>query len=183
VYLPLGDQGGGGADFEEAKVVAHASGSKAHELRVNTTLALRAKPGIAAKARAVLAEIYSWFTEGFDTADLKDARFCWTSWAVRPEPALWSPSKFNFGAKPGSRPYREKAVGAFCFEAHAASASRDIINAGPVRLGEIEAMPAAKAVLRTADQCWTSPIRTFAAPRSRPSATDSCQTHVVRTER
>jgi predicted ATPase len=25
------------------------------------------------EARAMLAEIYSWFTEGFDTADLKDA--------------------------------------------------------------------------------------------------------------
>jgi hypothetical protein len=25
-------------------------------------------------ARAILAEIYNWFTEGFDTADLKDAR-------------------------------------------------------------------------------------------------------------
>jgi hypothetical protein len=48
---------------------------------------------------------------------------------------------------------------------------------------EIEAMPAAMAALRTADQCWTSPIRTLAAPRSRPSATDSCQPHVVRIER
>jgi len=26
------------------------------------------------EARAMLAEIYSWFTEGFDTADLKDAK-------------------------------------------------------------------------------------------------------------
>jgi class 3 adenylate cyclase len=25
-------------------------------------------------ARAILAEIYHWFTEGFDTADLKDAK-------------------------------------------------------------------------------------------------------------
>jgi len=29
---------------------------------------------IAAMRRAMLAEIYNWFTEGFDTADLKDAR-------------------------------------------------------------------------------------------------------------
>ena len=29
---------------------------------------------IAATRRAMLAEIYSWFTEGFDTADLKDAK-------------------------------------------------------------------------------------------------------------
>jgi len=26
------------------------------------------------EARAMLAEIYSWFTEGFDTADLKEAK-------------------------------------------------------------------------------------------------------------
>jgi hypothetical protein len=26
------------------------------------------------KARAMLAEIYNWFTEGFDTADLKEAK-------------------------------------------------------------------------------------------------------------
>jgi predicted ATPase len=26
------------------------------------------------EARAILAEIYNWFTEGFDTADLKDAK-------------------------------------------------------------------------------------------------------------
>jgi hypothetical protein len=26
------------------------------------------------EARTMLAEIYNWFTEGFDTADLKDAR-------------------------------------------------------------------------------------------------------------
>jgi predicted ATPase len=26
------------------------------------------------KARAMLAEIYGWFTEGFDTADLKEAK-------------------------------------------------------------------------------------------------------------
>jgi hypothetical protein len=26
------------------------------------------------EARSILAEIYGWFTEGFDTADLKDAK-------------------------------------------------------------------------------------------------------------
>ena len=30
--------------------------------------------GRRAEARTMLAEIYSWFTEGFDTADLKDAK-------------------------------------------------------------------------------------------------------------
>jgi hypothetical protein len=35
---------------------------------------LLAKRGRRAEARSILAEIYGWFTEGFDTADLKDAK-------------------------------------------------------------------------------------------------------------
>ena len=35
---------------------------------------LLAKQGKRDKARAMLAEIYGWFTEGFDTPDLKDAK-------------------------------------------------------------------------------------------------------------
>ena len=35
---------------------------------------LLAKQGYRDEARAMLAEIYGWFTEGFDTADLKDAK-------------------------------------------------------------------------------------------------------------
>jgi predicted ATPase len=44
-------------------------------LRATTSLArLLNKQGRRDEARAMLAEIYGWFTEGFDTADLKDAR-------------------------------------------------------------------------------------------------------------
>jgi hypothetical protein len=35
---------------------------------------LLAKQGRHAEARALLTEIYNWFTEGFDTADLKEAK-------------------------------------------------------------------------------------------------------------
>ena len=35
---------------------------------------LLAKQSKCDKAHAMLAEIYNWFTEGFDTADLKDAK-------------------------------------------------------------------------------------------------------------
>ncbi len=35
---------------------------------------LLAKRGQRDEARMMLAEIYNWFTEGFDTADLKDAK-------------------------------------------------------------------------------------------------------------
>jgi hypothetical protein len=42
---------------------------------LRTSLArLLAKRGRRDEARAMLAEIYNWFTEGFDTADLKDAK-------------------------------------------------------------------------------------------------------------
>jgi hypothetical protein len=36
--------------------------------------ALLDKQGRRNEARAMLAEIYGWFTEGFDTPDLKDAK-------------------------------------------------------------------------------------------------------------
>jgi len=43
-------------------------------LRATLSLArLLIKRGRRDEARSMLAEIYNWFTEGFDTADLKDA--------------------------------------------------------------------------------------------------------------
>jgi predicted ATPase len=49
--------------------------AKSWELRTTTSLArLLRDTGRRDEARAMLAEIYNWFTEGFDTADLKDAR-------------------------------------------------------------------------------------------------------------
>ena len=45
------------------------------ELQASTSLArLLANQGRRDEARAMLAEIYGWFSEGFDTADLKDAK-------------------------------------------------------------------------------------------------------------
>jgi hypothetical protein len=50
-------------------------GAKAWELRTTTSLArLLASKGHRDEGRMMLAEIYNWFTEGFDTADLKDAK-------------------------------------------------------------------------------------------------------------
>jgi hypothetical protein len=49
--------------------------AKAWELRTTTSLArLLAKQGHRQEAHTMLAEIYNWCTEGFDTADLKDAK-------------------------------------------------------------------------------------------------------------
>jgi predicted ATPase len=50
-------------------------GAKAWELRAATSLArLLRDTGRPDEARTMLAEIYNWFTEGFDTADLKEAK-------------------------------------------------------------------------------------------------------------
>jgi predicted ATPase len=49
--------------------------AKAWELRTTTSLArLLRDNNRRDEARATLATIYNWFTEGFDTADLKDAK-------------------------------------------------------------------------------------------------------------
>jgi len=61
--------------FRMALEVARAREAKWFELRATTSLAkLLAKRDRHDEARAKLAEIYGWFTEGFDTADLKDAK-------------------------------------------------------------------------------------------------------------
>jgi predicted ATPase len=63
------------ADFREAIALAQKMQAKALELRATISLArLLASQGSRDEARAMLAEIYNWFTEGFDTADLKDAK-------------------------------------------------------------------------------------------------------------
>jgi class 3 adenylate cyclase/predicted ATPase len=63
------------ACFRRAIEIASQHGAKWFELRATTSLArLLAKQGRRDEARAMLAQIYGWFTEGFDTADLKDAK-------------------------------------------------------------------------------------------------------------
>ena len=61
--------------LERAIEIARKQGAKSLELRATTNLArLLAKQGKRDEARAILTDIYNWFTEGFDTADLKDAK-------------------------------------------------------------------------------------------------------------
>jgi predicted ATPase len=58
-----------------AIAIAVGQGAKSWELRATTSLArLLAKQGKRGEARAMLADIYNWFTEGFETADLKDVQ-------------------------------------------------------------------------------------------------------------
>ena len=55
--------------------MARRQQAKALELRAALSLArLWQGQGQRAAARQLLAEIYSWFTEGFDTPDLQEAR-------------------------------------------------------------------------------------------------------------
>src|SRR5262249_14738865 len=61
--------------FERAIQIACAQTAKSLELRATTSHArLLRDTGRRDEARTMLAEIYNWFTEGFDTADLKEAR-------------------------------------------------------------------------------------------------------------
>jgi predicted ATPase len=63
------------ADFSEAIALAQKMSAKAWELRATMSLArLLRDTSRRDEARTMLAEIYGWFTEGFDTADLKEAK-------------------------------------------------------------------------------------------------------------
>jgi predicted ATPase len=63
------------ADFRAAVARARIMGAKMLELKAIMSLArLLDQQQRRDEARAMLAEIYNWFTEGFDTADLKDAK-------------------------------------------------------------------------------------------------------------
>jgi predicted ATPase len=73
--LKLGQTEPAEADFRDAIGLAQKMHAKAWELRATMSLArLFATQGRLDEARTMLAEIYGWFTEGFDTTDLKDAK-------------------------------------------------------------------------------------------------------------
>jgi predicted ATPase len=61
--------------FQQALAVARHQQAKSWELRAAMSLArLWQRPGKRAAAYELLAPVYGWFTEGFDTADLQEAR-------------------------------------------------------------------------------------------------------------
>jgi predicted ATPase len=63
------------ACFHHALDIARSQQAKSFELRIATSLArLWQQQGRRQEAHDLLAPIYGWFTEGFDTADLKDAK-------------------------------------------------------------------------------------------------------------
>jgi DNA-binding winged helix-turn-helix (wHTH) protein/tetratricopeptide (TPR) repeat protein len=70
-----GENGLAEADFRDAIALAREMSAKAWELRAATSLAgLWREHGKRAEARDLLPQIYGWFTEGFDTQDLKEAK-------------------------------------------------------------------------------------------------------------
>jgi predicted ATPase len=63
------------ACFHQALAIARQQQAKSLELRAAISLArLWQQQGERAKARQLLAEVHGWFTEGFDTTDLQEAR-------------------------------------------------------------------------------------------------------------
>ena len=63
--------------FHKALNIAQRLEAKLWELRAATSLSrLWQSHGKKEEARSLLSEIYGWFTEGFDTADLKEAKPC-----------------------------------------------------------------------------------------------------------
>jgi predicted ATPase len=63
------------ACFQQALAVARRQQARSLELRVATSLSrLWQQQGKRDNARVLLAPIYDWFSEGFDTADLKEAK-------------------------------------------------------------------------------------------------------------
>ena len=63
------------SDEQQALAIARRQQAKSWELRAATSLSrLWQQQGKRAEAYALLAPVYGWFTEGFDTADLQEAK-------------------------------------------------------------------------------------------------------------
>ena len=73
--LPMPDLDKAQEYFERALAAARQQQAKSWELRAAMSLArLWRDQGKLQQARELLAPVYGWFTEGFDTRDLKDAK-------------------------------------------------------------------------------------------------------------
>src|SRR5262249_24212525 len=69
------DQEKAEVSFERALAIARQQQAKSWELRAALSLArLWRDQGKVQQARELLAPVYGWFTEGFDTLDLKEAK-------------------------------------------------------------------------------------------------------------
>jgi predicted ATPase len=75
LLLMQGDESEAEASFQQALSRARRRQAKSWELRAAVSLVrLWRKQGRKDEAHRLLAPIYGWFTEGFDTPDLREAR-------------------------------------------------------------------------------------------------------------
>jgi class 3 adenylate cyclase/predicted ATPase len=75
LYASSSQQGDTEAAYSDALTIARAQEAKWWELRATVSLArLWQRQNKTSEARELLAPIYNWFTEGFDTQDLKEAK-------------------------------------------------------------------------------------------------------------
>ena len=75
MHLAAGPAAAAEADLCQALAITREQETPSLELRVATSLArLWAEQGERQKAYDLLAPVHGWFTEGFETADLKDAK-------------------------------------------------------------------------------------------------------------
>jgi predicted ATPase len=75
-------QGKAEESLQQALAVARHQQAKSLELRAAMSLGrLWQRQRKTAQARQLLAAVYAWFTEGFDTADLQEAKALLEQWA------------------------------------------------------------------------------------------------------
>jgi predicted ATPase len=75
LLLPMNDPAPAEESYRQALAAAREQNAKFWELRAATSLArLWRDQGKRTEARDLLAPVYGWFTEGFDTRDLKEAK-------------------------------------------------------------------------------------------------------------
>jgi predicted ATPase len=75
VLLAIGDHPGAEASYGESLALARRQNAKLWELRTAMSLArLRCDQGKRAEARDLLAPVYDWFSEGFGTPVLQEAK-------------------------------------------------------------------------------------------------------------
>jgi tetratricopeptide (TPR) repeat protein len=87
--------------FEEAIALARKQAAKSMELRAAIAMSrLLQQQGRIAEARALLSDVYGWFTEGFDLPDLVDAR---TLLADFDQPVPGARAKASRGGRPSLR--------------------------------------------------------------------------------
>ena len=67
--------------FQQALDIARQQSAKSWELRAATSLGrLWTDRRKKKRARSLLIEVYEWFSEGFDTSDLQDAKALLETW-------------------------------------------------------------------------------------------------------